>query len=445
MTLRFNTRTALLALALLCDLPAMAQMPLHDGGSVELVEARTLATWEPRTFLESVAADADGTVYVANHEHGTLERVDTGGRITQVAKLPGQITGILRLGDGHTLATGRSPGGPETVYHIDASGRVEVFTTPTGARFLNGLARLDARTVLAADSSAATVWKLDLTTKTASPWLRHSLLGHRSAASIFPTNTGFPAANGLKRHGDAVYVSNSDRAAIIRIPLNADGTAGTPAVWAEQLLADDFAFDAAGNLFAPSHPLNTVVRVAPNGRRTTIGNGSIGTVGPTAVTVAPDGHSLLVVGNSLIPYEGKTGPARLLALTLAPAGAAKSAESIGTPATAVRVAQIASPTYYMVTAETVPQSDAARQREGQAYLRFLEQHLDRIAFGGQVFDSNDAVIQRLYMVQAPTADDALMLLSRSPYYVGGVYSKLQVRRLQGMLGGLLGGVAWSPR
>jgi hypothetical protein len=53
-------------------------------------------------------------------------------------------------------------------------------------------------------------------------------------------------------------------------------------------------------------------------------------------------------------------------------------------------------------------------------------------------------VERVYFVQASTADEARLLMEGSPYFRNQVYGPLIARPLQGMLGGLLGGIAWPP-
>ena len=97
-----------------------------------------------------------------------------------------------------------------------------------------------------------------------------------------------------------------------------------------------------------------------------------------------------------------------------------------------------------MTAPTVPEGEERRKQHGQAYLRFLEANLDRIAFGGQVKADDGTVVERVYLVRASTPDEARRLMEGSPYFQNRVYGPLAARAIQGMLGTLLGGVAWSP-
>jgi uncharacterized protein YciI len=226
-------------------------------------------------------------------------------------------------------------------------------------------------------------------------------------------------------------VSNSGRAAILRIPVLDGDRAGRPEVWASNIVADDFAVDDAGDLYVPTHPMQSVVHLRADGTRTTIATPAQGITGPTAVTFGPDG-SLYVVGNSGIPIEGAR---RASALVRLDAQATRAA---------VKVTQVPSPTYIMVAAPIVPGSDDRRKEHGRAYLAFLKANIGRIAFGGQVKADDGSVVERVYFVKAATLEEARGLMEGSPYFQNRVYEPLVARGIQGMLGGLIGGVAWAP-
>jgi uncharacterized protein YciI len=426
------TRRALILLAAALALTPVAvnAQPNHEGGRSSPAPARQIASWEPGTFLESIVVAPDGAAYVANHGAGAVDRVRD-GRIERFAKLPHEVTGLLLRLEGGLLATGREKGGPDTVYAISVTGEVKTLATVPEAGFLNGMTWLKDGVALIADSDAGVIWRLDVAARRVEPWARDALLDHADAATHFPANTGFPAANGVKRRGDSVYVSNSGRGVILRIPVLSEDRAGKPEVWAENIVADDFAFDEAGDLYVPTHPMQSVVRVATDGTRTTIATPAEGLTGPTAVTFGPDG-GLYVVGNSGIPIDGTRRASALVRL------------DVRATRTHAALHQVPSPTYILVTAPTLPDSDERRKQHGQAYLRFLEANLDRIAFGGQVKADDGTVVERVYFVRASTPDEARSLMEGSPYFQHRVYGPLAARPVQGMLGTLLGGVAWPP-
>ena len=81
--------------------------------------------------------------------------------------------------------------------------------------------------------------------------------------------------------GDRARVLGRDRAARHRPdPRRRERRTAPPGV--EMLLADDFAFADSGALYVTTHPANAVVRLAPDGTRSTIAGPSEGAVGTTA-------------------------------------------------------------------------------------------------------------------------------------------------------------------
>ncbi|MBC7939993.1 MAG: hypothetical protein H7Z19_09570 [Chitinophagaceae bacterium] len=445
---RCTATLACYAFGVCLALPASAQqptLPRHDAGAASLVPATTLATWPEQTFLESIAASHDGTLWIVNKEGARIERIAPDGTRIGFATLPENVTGVELAADGGLYATGRAKGKPETVYRIDAAGKVEVLVELPQAKFLNGLVRISPHTLLVADSGAKTVWKIDLATRSASRWLTHEWLGHRDAAHEFPTNTFIPGANGIKRFKDAIYVSSTDRALIVRVPIRNDGSAGEPQVWARDLVIDDFAFDVDGSLYGTTHPLSTVVRVRADGSRSTIATGQQGVVGATAVvfgTRPGDERSLYVVGNGRIKYEQANHPVRLVRLDVRVPGYARY-QSVTDGAAVRQVARIEA---FLVTTQTVPGTDSTRREAALAYTTYLEQHIDRIALGVQVLDApGGSPAQRLYFVRAADGDSAKAVIEESPYAKRGVYRVSDVKPATGMLGELMGGVVWPPR
>lgn len=101
---------------------------------------------------------------------------------------------------------------------------------------------------------------------------------------------------------------------------------------------------------------------------------------------------------------------------------------------------------WLVTAPTLPDTEAQRRVVAPAYTAYLQGHLDRIALGAQVLDApGGAVTERLYFVLGEDAQAARKLLEDSPYQQAGVYRVTEVRAATGMLGRLMGGVGWVPK
>jgi sugar lactone lactonase YvrE len=128
-----------------------------------------------------------------------------------------------------------------------------------------------------------------------------------------------PGANGIKAHQGWVWVSVTDRDAILRIPVGPDGRAGLPEPIAERLRADDFAFAESGATYIATHVAQSVLRLDADGTRTTIARPAAGAVGSTACAFgrAPGDRQALYVttnGGLALPYEGKLQCAKLLRL-----------------------------------------------------------------------------------------------------------------------------------
>jgi sugar lactone lactonase YvrE len=91
-------------------------------------------------------------------------------------------------------------------------------------------------------------------------------LGHPAV----PAGFGAIGANGLffNGHGD-MLVNNTDLGTVIRIPVNPDGSAGTPRVFAGPSCtlwgADGGAMDTQNNLYVAANSSNSIVRVDPLG------------------------------------------------------------------------------------------------------------------------------------------------------------------------------------
>ena len=56
--------------------PTEDYYPDHDGGKFAPIEATTVATWKAPAFLENLAVDAEGAVFVTVYSHNRVDRYD---------------------------------------------------------------------------------------------------------------------------------------------------------------------------------------------------------------------------------------------------------------------------------------------------------------------------------------------------------------------------------
>src|SRR5206468_7436621 len=62
--------------------PTEDYYPDHDGGKFAPILATTVATWRARAFLENLAVDAEGAIFVTVYSHNRIDRYDPATRAT---------------------------------------------------------------------------------------------------------------------------------------------------------------------------------------------------------------------------------------------------------------------------------------------------------------------------------------------------------------------------
>jgi sugar lactone lactonase YvrE len=290
------------------------QFPGHDAGAYAPVPSRIVASWPEGHFAENLAVTSDGAVYVSLHSHQRIDRYDVAtGKVRVFANLPTPLAGLALDGAGTLWATGGVLGqAPGRIWRIDASGGVRDWLEIGDAVFLNGATlHPDGRRLLVAESVTGRILAVDLQSPGVMTWLQDDRLK--------PVSEGIPGANGVKVSGGHVHISVTGSDCLLRAPIGADGACGPVEVWASRLRADDFAFDAKGAAYIATHPAHSVLRLDPDGSRTTIAGPVQGAVGSTAVAFgrAPGDEAALYVtttGGLWSPYRGVVQPAKLLRL-----------------------------------------------------------------------------------------------------------------------------------
>jgi putative intracellular protease/amidase/sugar lactone lactonase YvrE len=295
--------------------------PIFETTPVAIVPSQVIAEFPVNTFLENIAADSHGNLFITDYEAGKIYRVTTAGDIAEVADIDGNAAGIVVDDRGDLLVAGATKAKIATVFRIH-NGIVEPIITIPAAIFLNGMTPLTPNRYLIADSYLGAIWEIDAVAKTAQIWLQHECLARSNPQHPFP------AVNGLKIYDNTVYASNTQRQHLIRIPIDPDLTAGSPELWLTNVNLDDFAFDVAGNLYATTHVYDSVVRIAPDGSVAKIATAAEGMVGTTALAFGRtegDRTEIFVVTNggmSLPPANG-VEPAKVVRLTVGIEGVLK--------------------------------------------------------------------------------------------------------------------------
>ncbi len=180
---------------------------------------------------------------------------------------------------------------------------------------LNGLAQDETGNLYATDDARGLIYRIKAGQTTSEVWADNPLLKPQGQSP-----NGFPVygVNGVKVHKGAVYVSNPSQSSLLRIPVLADGSAGTvgEAYPGKQFAnVDDIAFDERGNLYTTTVDQNTVNQISPSGESRVLLIKADGLDQPTAVafgTGAGDTTKLYVTNASFYTPTGQTSRASLL-------------------------------------------------------------------------------------------------------------------------------------
>jgi sugar lactone lactonase YvrE len=302
--------------------PAPPALPGHDGGVWAPVPVEVVATWAPGHFAENLAVDPSGAVFVSQHLHHRVERFDPATRtVATFARFPTAVTGLAFDGDGVLWATGGEVGqAPGRIWRVQPDGTVEDWLEIADAVFLNGCTFLPGgATLLVCESATGRVLAVDARTPGVRDWVGDERLR--------PVNPGLPGANGVKVHDGAVWVSVTDLNTLYRIAVGSDGAPGPLEQAEHDLRADDFAVDTEGALHIATHPAHTVLRLDPDGTRTTVAGPDQGATGSTACAFgrAPGDETALYVtttGGVGLPWIEKPEEAKLLRLEVGRRGVA---------------------------------------------------------------------------------------------------------------------------
>jgi hypothetical protein len=290
----------------------------HDAPPLRPVPSVVVAEWPEGTFLENLAPSGThpGSWLVTVPSHNRIDRVDPGGKWDTVVELPTTVTGITTTDLGTFFLTGvmGEPGWWLARLDDPDAGQPSGDTVCDVPELVlgNGLT-WDGHRLLAVDSGLGHLVAIDPVQRTSSVWLAHELLTKLDPA------TALPGANGIVVHGGWVYVTNSERALLVRCPVASDSPADELEVVAERLAGDDLDIDRHGRAYVATHVLHSVLRLDPDGRREDIAGLDEGVAGSTSVALDPQDPTALYVtstGGMLNPPEGGVQPSRLVRLTL---------------------------------------------------------------------------------------------------------------------------------
>ncbi|WP_435058718.1 SMP-30/gluconolactonase/LRE family protein [Streptomyces sp. bgisy060] len=276
------------ALALLVGGPASA-------GEPTVSDPRVVAPFDfaAGQTPENIALEPDGSADLTFAYARQVARVTREGTTTVLATLP-EVTDPQTPGFGAAIVTGIARAHDGTLYVNYATGTAEngIWRLAPGGGapeqivalssdvLPNGLA-LDEEcgTLYVADSARGLVWSVPLDTRTPSVWA--------SGTALEPTAAIAFGANGIKVHNGAVWVSNTARSTLLRIPIGEGRVAGPIETRATGLTTiDDFGFTGHGDTVLAALVMESRLElVRPDGTHRTVLTAADGLDNPTSVAV----------------------------------------------------------------------------------------------------------------------------------------------------------------
>jgi sugar lactone lactonase YvrE len=271
--------TAALGIALALALAGCASVAPRAPALSTLVDLDPAST-DRTVVVESITADRNGLLYVADRVSGQVMRIDPKapkpvvvGRIEarQVngQNTPANASGMVFNAQGDLLiaATGFGEIVRLRAAELDPARPGTAQTFATGVPGANGIVLDRQGRLLVSGAASGAVFRVGPNggaAETVAQVERFSrtLPDGRTQQAIVANGLAFDA-NGV------LLVADTARGAIWRIAFDASGAAQRPALWVQNPAlegADGVAFDGRGQLWVASNEINALVRVGPTGQ-----------------------------------------------------------------------------------------------------------------------------------------------------------------------------------
>ncbi len=316
-----------------CDACGVDAGPSDAGSTSDAGSGATITTVHP--FDPSMFELPEGIVLTGGHAlvgiapTGNVVQVDADGTTTMFGNVPFvpmssyalglalDSMGRVYVGIG-AVGAGAIPG----IYRIPATGGTGVlFASDPMMQFPNGLDFDSTGNLYVADSNGH-VFKISAL-GVVTNWSSDTALAAAATSPCGPRVTPFPiGANGIVVEATQVIVAHTDSAALLRIAINGDGTAGavTPVVadCTNLLGIDGIGQEAPGSWLATMQGTNGIARVTMDGTVTVLHTGAP-LDGPASVDIGMFGTSrqAVITNSAFVSVEMMMTAAPSLA-TLSP-------------------------------------------------------------------------------------------------------------------------------
>jgi sugar lactone lactonase YvrE len=319
--------TALIASACVMTLEQAAQTA--DQGSDVQVETIKVFEESPSHLPEGIAIDKDANLYVSlgppffvGGGYGAVRKIGPDGTEKTLVEFPNgpAPAGLAIDASGDVYFALPNPGQPDVgVYRITGDNGAERLPGTEGMLVPNGLAFDNQGNLYASDSIHGSIWQMPHDGIAAESWFAHDWLAGCGEDDAI-------GANGVVYSDGELYVANTAKGMLVRIPILSDGTAGEPTISAgnpdcnpddELYGMDGIALDASGNVYALLVLPHKLVRIDPaDGTTTPLLSEEDGLWNPASIvfgTQESDADSIFITNYAVLPPEptNNLGPALL--------------------------------------------------------------------------------------------------------------------------------------
>jgi len=240
-----------------------------------------------------IAVDKPGNVYVSVREPVSVDCPTVGRNIIYKYTRDGTqsffanmgcqavVYGLAATPNGelYVAMAATLTGTDQGVYKLDRKGNAELLPGSEQIVFANGLAFDDRGNLYVTESNSLLhgpgpggVWRIPPGGE-AEVWVQHTLLTGGGSSPV--------GANGIAYYHGDLFVTNTNKGTILRIPVEKDGSAGEPEVWkplepvagslpalsAFPIMPDGLALDVHGNLYMTILTRLAIVRVNADDRK----------------------------------------------------------------------------------------------------------------------------------------------------------------------------------